>query len=87
MGEESALLLDTEVMPGFRENLGSVLGNLSFAISELGQAFSEVFEKLGAGEPEGAREETTEHDLIWDCRVQLARLSGIADICDRFRTE
>ena len=99
MGEESALLLDAGVMPGFRESLGSVLGNLSFAIRELGEAFSEVFEKLGAagpgsGEVEGARAtggegsaRTTEDDLIWDCRVQIARLSGIADICDRFRTE
>ena len=25
--------------------------------------------------------------MVWDCRVQLSRLSGIADICDRFRTE
>ncbi len=82
-------------MPGFRENVGSALGNLSFAIRELGEAFSEVFEKLGARETEETRtraegegsRRTTEDDLIWDCRVQLARLSAIADICDRFRTE
>ncbi|MGD0725489.1 MAG: helicase C-terminal domain-containing protein [Spirochaetia bacterium] len=95
MGEENALLLDAGVMPAFRENVGSVLGNLSFAIRELGEAFSEVFEKLGARETEETRtraegegsRRTTEDDLIWDCRVQLARLSAIADICDRFRTE
>jgi ATP-dependent DNA helicase DinG len=95
MGEESALLLDAGAMPGFRESVGGALGNLSFAVRELGDVFSEVFEKLGARENEETRtladgegsSKTMEDDLIWDCRVQLARLSAIADICDRFRNE
>lgn len=88
MGEESALLLDAGVMPDFRESVGGALGNLSFAIRELGNAFDEVFEKLGAREAGGQEGgKPTDDDLVWDCRVQLSRLSGITDICDRFRTE
>ena len=86
LGEEGTLLLDAGSMPDFREGAGGALGNLSFAIRELAEAFDEVFEKIeqkaGAkGEGQGSSKE----NLVWDCRVQLSRLAGIADICDRFR--
>jgi ATP-dependent DNA helicase DinG len=88
LGEESALLLDAGVMPDFRESVGSALGNLSFAIRELAEAFDELFEKLDAHDAaKGEKGTASRPDLVWDCRVQLSRLSGIADVCDRFRTE
>jgi ATP-dependent DNA helicase DinG len=84
LGNESSLLLDSGTMPDFRESAGDALGNLSFAIRELSKAFAEVFEMLetkGTSESPGSLQET----LVWDCRVQVSRLEGIADICDRFR--
>jgi ATP-dependent DNA helicase DinG len=91
MGEEQASLLDSGTMPAFRDVAAGSLGNLSFAVRELGQAFDEVFEVLESGSDpvltSGSLPEspTLEQSAVWDCRVQLTRLSGIADLCDRFR--
>jgi ATP-dependent DNA helicase DinG len=88
LGEESSLLLDRERAPAFRETAGAALGNLSFAIREIAEVFEEAFEKVGGTEehdPTG--EPSARESLVWDCRVQLSRLSGIADVCDRFRNE
>ena len=90
LGEESSLLLDREAAPAFREAAGAALGNLSFAIREMAELFEEAFEKVGETdqpEPHPHGERTARENLVWDCRVQLARLSGIADVCDRFRNE
>ena len=88
LGEESSCSCDRETAPGFREAAGAALGNLSFAIREMAEVFEEAFEKIGAGggaRPKGER--SAQESIVWDCRVQLSRLSGIADICDRFRNE
>jgi ATP-dependent DNA helicase DinG len=88
LGEETSLLLDREAAPSFRESAGPALGNLSFAIREMAEVFEEAFEKAGeTGEPNPQGERSARENLVWDCRVQLSRLSGIADICDRFRNE
>ena len=88
MGNESSVLLDGGTLPDFRAGAGSALSNLAFAIREMAEAFDEVFERIG--EKEEKKEEgepSAKENLVWDCRVQLSRLAGIADICDRFRTE
>jgi ATP-dependent DNA helicase DinG len=82
---EPALLLDSGTMPGFREGAGAELGNLSFSIRELGDVFEEVLEKLEATASPGAAEDSPQETIAWDCRVQLTRLLGIADMIDRFR--
>ena len=88
LGEESSLLLDRETVSAFRETAGLALGNLSFAIREMAEVFEEAFEKIGATEePNPQGERSARESIVWDCRVQLSRLSGIADICDRFRNE
>ena len=83
--EESALLLDSGSMPDFRDRAGTELGNLSFSIRELCDAFTEVLEKLESTASPGASEDSPQDAIAWDCRVQLSRLSGIADMIDRFR--
>jgi ATP-dependent DNA helicase DinG len=88
LGEEGSLLLDRETAPIFREAAGAALGNLSFAIREMAEVFEEAFEKVGeTEEPNPRGERSARESLVWDCRVQLARLSTIADVCDRFRNE
>ena len=85
---QSELLLDAGTMPDFRAAAGDALANLSVSIRDLAEAFDDVFEKveaLGAGKPK--QSESLQEATIWDCRVQLSRLAGIADICDRFRGE
>jgi ATP-dependent DNA helicase DinG len=88
MGDESSILLDAGTMPDFRAAAGDALANLSVSIRELADAFDEVFEKvesLAVGKSK--QTDSLQDTVVWDCRVQLSRLSGIADICDRFRTE
>ena len=47
-----------------------------------------MFEKIGEKEEQkGEGDASQKETLVWDCRVQLSRLAGIADVCDRFRTE
>jgi len=88
LGEESALLLDRETAAAFRDAAAPALGNLSFSIREMAEVFEEAFEKLGdTGEPDPHGERSAKESIVWDCRVQLSRLSGIADVCDRFRNE
>jgi ATP-dependent DNA helicase DinG len=85
---ESSLLLDAGTMPDFRAAAAGALGNLSFSIRELADSFDEVFEQIEAlGAGKAKRSDSLQETMIWDCRVQLSRLSGIADICDRFRGE
>ncbi len=84
LGEEGSLLLDEGSLPEFRESAGASLGNLSFSIRELADLFQEVFEAIDVEGGAGSRDPMTE-SLVWDCRVQVSRLSAIADICDRFR--
>ncbi|HEY9594879.1 MAG TPA: helicase C-terminal domain-containing protein, partial [Spirochaetia bacterium] len=86
LGDEGSLLLDATTLPRFREAATGALGNLSFSIRELTNAFEDIFERLEEKtSPRGS--DTKEESAIWDCRVQLSRLSGAADICDRFRNE
>lgn len=78
---ETALLLDSEATPGFVERIGPSLKALAGSIRRLSDLFDELFEKMN--------EKNLTQDIqntIWDCKVQLARLAGIADLCDRFRT-
>lgn len=86
LGGESALLIDAGTGPGFLSAAGTALGNLSVAIRELGNAFDDACEQRGAKTDAGPAESgSLEESIVWDCRVQLGRLSAIADICDRFR--
>jgi ATP-dependent DNA helicase DinG len=85
LGAENALLLDAGSMPDFRDGAGTELGNLSFSIRELCDAFTDVLEKLESTASPGSSEDSPRETIAWDCRVQLARLSGIADMIDRFR--
>jgi ATP-dependent DNA helicase DinG len=89
LGSETSLLLDSGTLPDFRSAAGAALGNLSFAIGELGTAFDEVFEKIGAADEGAGRpdKESQKDSLVWDCRVQLSRLAGIAEVCNRFRND
>jgi ATP-dependent DNA helicase DinG len=88
LGDEGSLLLDGNVQPRFHEASAAALGNLSFAIRELSEAFDEVFEKLDdTAAPDQKAGDSLQENSVWDCRVQMSRLSGIADICDRFRNE
>ena len=75
MGEEGNLLLDRAGVKGFQAAM-TPLANFSAAVAALNDAFSELFEKAPAEDAE---------NLIWDCRVQTRRLSGIMDVADRFR--
>ncbi|HET6486114.1 MAG TPA: helicase C-terminal domain-containing protein, partial [Spirochaetia bacterium] len=81
MGEEGSLLLDARTWPTFLNACSGALGNLSFAIQETVQAFSNAIEAVEAAE-KGPETENT----LWDCRVQLTRLSGIVELCNRFRS-
>ena len=84
LGRESSLLLDAGSLPDFREAVGAELGNLSFSIRELSDAFSDMLEKLEeTAAPQ--KDRTPQESIAWDCRVQLTRLAGIADMIDRFR--
>ena len=83
LGDESSLLLDSEGFPSFAAEAGEALGTLSRAVRALADACQELFEKTKNTAPaRGAEVE----NVVWDCKVQLSRLSGIADMCDRFRT-
>jgi len=79
--EQSAVLLDTNSLPVFQDRVGPSLSGLSGAIRRLGDLFDEIFEVIS--------ERNSPHDtqnVLWDCKVQLARLTGIADLADRFRS-
>jgi ATP-dependent DNA helicase DinG len=79
-GEEGAVLLDGETLPRLSQAAGGLLSALSASIRSLDGAFVEAFEKLGQKAlPAEAG------NVVWECKVQLSRLNGIADICDRFR--
>ncbi len=80
MGEEGSLLLDRQDLPGFLQACEGPLANLSFALQEVVRVFGDAIEAVEAGQ-KGPEMENT----LWDCRVQLTRLSGIVEICDRFR--
>ena len=80
LGEEAALLLDSEALPRLSEAAGGMLASLSASIRALDGSFVEAFEKAGE-KPLSAEAE----NVVWECKVQLSRLNGIADICDRFR--
>ncbi len=81
MGGETAILLDSGVLPRFSEHAGPALKELAGSIRRLADLFDELFEKLNE---KNLTQDT--QNTVWDCKVQLARLSGIADLCDRFRT-
>jgi ATP-dependent DNA helicase DinG len=86
LGTETSLLLDGQALPSFRDAAGTALGNLSFAIRELSRAFDGAFESLEDASPaRGEAGPGPRDSMIWDCKVQLSRLEGMADICDRFR--
>ena len=86
LGDQSEMLLEAGALPGFRDAVGGTLGNLSFSIRELADAFDEVFEKLDSRATGTEKQKDTDRDAtVWDCRVQISRLSGIADVSDRFR--
>ncbi len=80
MGDETALLLDSSSLAGFIDRVGPSLAALAGSIRRLGELFDELLEKVSEKNPP---QET--QNIVWDCKVQLARLSGIADLCDRFR--
>ncbi len=90
LGTESSVLLDSASLEPFRARCGAELANLSFSIRELADACDDLLEGLEgeAGsvapkpDPSG---HSAQDSLVWDCRVQLTRLSGIADLVDRFR--
>jgi ATP-dependent DNA helicase DinG len=81
LGEEGALLLDGEAFPRLIEAAGEPLGRLAASIRALDDAFAEAFDRVGEKglSPEG-------ENMVWDCKVQLSRLRGSAEIGDRFRS-
>ncbi len=85
LGAESALLLDAGTLPDFRDGAGAEMGNLSFSIRELGDAFTELLERLESKATPGTSDDTPQEGIAWDCRVQLSRLAATADMIDRFR--
>ena len=82
---ENALLLDAGTMPDFRDAVGAELGNLSFSVRELCDAFTEVLEKIESSASPGGASDSPQESIAWDSRVQLTRLAGSADLIDRFR--
>ena len=90
LGDESSRLLDAAGLEAFRSECGVELGNLSFAIRELSEESEQLLESgEGTAAPSAPRTEGAEgsarEGVAWDCRVQLTRLAGIADMIDRFR--
>ncbi len=81
MGEETSMLLDPGTLPGFQEQAGTTLGALAASLRRLGDLFEEIFDAAA-----GAPQPPDTQNILWDCKVQLARLAAIADLCDRFRT-
>ncbi|MGO9410610.1 MAG: helicase C-terminal domain-containing protein [Spirochaetia bacterium] len=79
--EESAVLLDSQSLPAFIDHAGPALRELAGAIRGLEDLCAEIFDKVSQKDPTKDIQ-----NMVWDCRVQLARLTGIADLCDRFRT-
>ncbi len=92
MGEESSVLLDAETFPRFTAAAGGALREAAAAIRDLIEACQDLIEKASGSPEEGkparvsAKAQGTElENAVWDCRVQLSRLAGFADMCDRFR--
>jgi len=101
LAEESALLLDAAGLSRLRDSCGVELANLSLAIGELADACADLLEGLEASAPAasegiaddsigpaggaGPADVSRQEGVVWDCRLQLGRLSGIADMVDRFR--
>ena len=80
MMEEPSVLLDAETFPGFAGRAGPALRELAQAIRRLADLLEEIFDAVAETNP---AQET--QNIVWDCKVQLARLSGMAELCDRFR--
>lgn len=80
LGEEASLLLDGQGLPRLVQAAGGALAALSASIRSLDAGFADVFDRIAQ---KGVSVET--ENLVWDCKVQLSRLRGIADISDRFR--
>ena len=80
MGPESSLLLDAQSLQTFVAGTGATLAELAAGIRALAEACEELFEKAGQKALPNEAE-----NALWDCKVQLSRLAGIADMCDRFR--
>jgi ATP-dependent DNA helicase DinG len=76
MGEEGNLLLDFQGRSRAGV-LASPLANLSAAISALVDDLQEVLDKAPVSDTE---------NLLWDCKVQVSRLAGLAKMADRFQT-
>jgi ATP-dependent DNA helicase DinG len=75
MGEEGNLLLDDQGRSRFSP-ASAPLAEFSASVAAFTAVFEEIFEKAPASD---------EENLIWDCRVQVTRLAGLAEIADRFR--
>ncbi|HVP18827.1 MAG TPA: helicase C-terminal domain-containing protein, partial [Spirochaetia bacterium] len=80
MADETSILLDSGSAVEFLDQAGPALGALAGALRRLGDFFEEIFDRVSAKETSQDTQNT-----VWDCKVQLARLAGIADLCDRFR--
>ncbi|HET6452315.1 MAG TPA: helicase C-terminal domain-containing protein [Spirochaetia bacterium] len=96
LGDEPSRLLDAAGLEDLRSVCGAELANLSFAIRELSEACDDLLEAAEAASgpvPAGTRAAVggagsgppAQDGVAWDCRVQLTRLAGIADMIDRFR--
>ena len=57
---------------------GPALRELAGAIRGLEDLCAEIFDKVSQKDPTKDIQ-----NMVWDCRVQLARLTGIADLCDQ----
>ena len=79
--KEPTLLLDSQSLPEFVDHAGFALRGLAGAIRNMEELCAEIFEAVSQKDPT-----KDVQNMVWDCRVQIARLTGIADLCDRFRT-
>ncbi|HTZ51215.1 MAG TPA: helicase C-terminal domain-containing protein [Spirochaetia bacterium] len=96
LGDEPSVLLDPPGLSRLRDQCGAEMGNVVIAIRELADAGADLLEsREGAGEAGaattaiaedgGAPGEPGKEGVELDCRLQLGRLSAIADMIDRFR--
>jgi ATP-dependent DNA helicase DinG len=87
LGDQAAMLLDPAGREAFASSASGAVGGLSQTIRDLGEIFQELFERMDAmGERPEAIDGAGSDALVAECRAQLARLGGVADICDRFRS-
>jgi ATP-dependent DNA helicase DinG len=98
LGEESSFLLDGPGLSRLRDRCGAELANVAISIRELADGASDLLESLELAEGGGGRasaalaedlsgstESSRQEGVAVDCRLQLTRLSAIADMADRFR--